>query len=45
MKDEIVLYRPDELAAHIEVRLDEETVWLSLNQITQLFCRDKSVIS
>ena len=45
MKDEIVLYRPDELAAHIEVRLDEETVWLSLNQIAQLFCRDKSLIS
>ena len=45
MKDEIVLYRPDEMATHIEVRLDEETVWLSLNQIAQLFCRDKSVIS
>ncbi len=45
MKDEIILYRPDERAEHIEVRIDEETVWLSLNQITQLFGRDKSVIS
>jgi hypothetical protein len=25
--------------------MDEETVWLSLNQIAQLFDRDKSVIS
>ena len=45
MKDEIILYRPDELADHIEVRLEDETVWLSLNQIAQLFNRDKSVIS
>src|SRR5690554_6579537 len=45
MKNEIILYRPDELAEHIEVRIDEETVWLSLNQIAQLFDRDKSVIS
>ena len=45
MKNEIVLYRPNELAEHIEVRIEEETIWLSLNQITQLFDRDKSVIS
>ncbi len=45
MKNEIILYRPNELAKHIEVRIDEETVWLSLNQIAQLFNRDKSVIS
>ncbi|MCK9638454.1 MAG: virulence RhuM family protein [Prolixibacteraceae bacterium] len=45
MKNEIILYRPNELAEHIEVRIDEETVWLSLNQIAQLFDRDKSVIS
>ncbi len=45
MINEIILYRPNELAEHIEVRIDEETVWLSLNQIAQLFSRDKSVIS
>jgi hypothetical protein len=45
MKNEIILYRPKELAEHIEVRLEDETVWLSLNQIAQLFDRDKSVIS
>ena len=45
MKNEIILYRPDELAKHIEVKIDEATVWLSLNQIADLFKRDKSVIS
>ena len=47
MKNEIILYRPNEAAEHIEVRIDEdnETFWLSLNQIATLFDRDKSVIS
>lgn len=45
MKNEIILYQSDELAEHIEVRIGEDTVWLSLNQIAQLFDRDKSVIS
>ncbi|MDP3929979.1 MAG: RhuM family protein [Bacteroidota bacterium] len=47
MKNEIILYQSDELPQHIEVRLDEtnETFWLSLNQIAELFERDKSVIS
>jgi hypothetical protein len=45
MKNEIILYRPNELADHIEVIINEDTVWLSLNQIAQLFDRDKSVIS
>lgn len=47
MKNEIILYQSDELPQHIEVRLDEvnETFWLSLNQISNLFERDKSVIS
>jgi hypothetical protein len=44
-KNEIILYQSDELPEHIEVRLDEDTVWLTLNQIAQLFNRDKSVIS
>ena len=45
MKNEIVLFQSGELAEHIEVRLDEHTVWLTLNQMAQLFNRDKSVIS
>lgn len=45
MKDEIVLYRPDELAEHIEVRLEDETVWLSQQQMAVLFNQTKQNIS
>jgi hypothetical protein len=45
MKNEIILYRPDEITEHIEVRIDEETVWLSQEQLVRLFQRDQSVIS
>ena len=44
MKDEIVLYQPNEQLS-LEVKLENETVWLSLNQMAMLFGRDKSVIS
>lgn len=45
MKDEIVLYRPDELAEHIEVRLEDDTVWLSQQQMATLFNQTKQNIS
>ena len=47
MKNEIILYRPNEMAEHIEVRLDEdnETFWLTQEQIAQIFERDRTVIS
>ena len=45
MKNEIILYRPNEAAEHIEVRLENETVWLNQEQISLLFQRDQSVIS
>lgn len=44
-KGEIVIYRPAEGGGRLEVRLEEETLWLSLNQIGAVFERDKSVIS
>ena len=44
MKNEIILYRPDELAEHIEVRIDAETVWLNRQQIAILFGRDVKTI-
>jgi hypothetical protein len=44
-RGEIVLYIGDEGAATIEVLFKDETMWLSLNQISNLFQRDKSVIS
>ena len=45
MKNEIILYRPNELAEHIEVRFDEDTVWLTQAQIAELFGRSKQNIS
>jgi hypothetical protein len=44
MKNEIILYRPDEAAEHIEVRLENETVWLNRQQIAILFGRDVKTI-
>jgi len=40
----VVLYEGPE-GSKLEVHLDHETVWLSLTQMTELFNRDKSVIS
>ena len=42
--NEIVVYQPDEIV-NLEVRVENESVWLTLNQIALLFDRDKSVIS
>jgi len=44
MKDEMLLYRADELTARIEVTIKEETVWLNRNQIAALFDRDVKTI-
>jgi prophage maintenance system killer protein len=41
----IEIYKAKDGKARIEVRFESETVWLSLNQLAQLFGRDKSVIS
>ena len=40
---EIILYQPDE-AVKLEVRLEDETVWLSIDEMSSLFGRDISVI-
>ncbi len=40
---EIVIFEED--AQKVEVRLEGETVWLTLSQLAELFGRDKSVIS
>ena len=42
---EFLLYQTEDGHSRIEVRLVHETVWLSLNQMAELFQRDKSVIS
>ncbi|MDA3886863.1 MAG: RhuM family protein [Candidatus Delongbacteria bacterium] len=44
MKNEIILYQSDELAMHIDVRVEDDTVWLNRNQIAALFNRDIKTI-
>lgn len=43
--NEIVIYQTPDNQTQVEVKFEGETFWLSLNQIAQLFDRDKSVIS
>jgi len=42
---EIVLYQAPDGSVKLDVRLERDTIWLSLNQMAALFDRDKSVIS
>ncbi|MDK3155729.1 hypothetical protein QPK87_03930 [Kamptonema cortianum] len=42
---DLILYLTEDGRTRLQVRLEGETVWLSLNQIGDLFQRDKSVIS
>ena len=43
-KSEIILYQPNEMVS-LEVRLDEETVWLTQQQIAELFGVNQPAIS
>jgi hypothetical protein len=45
MKNEIILYQTGELPEHIEVRLEDETVWLTQAQMATLFGQTKQNIS
>lgn len=42
---EIVIYQGKDGLTKIDVRMKEETVWLSLDQMSELFCRNKSTVS
>ena len=44
-KGSIILYTTPGGEAKIEVRLHDETVWLTLDQMAELFQRNKSTIS
>jgi len=44
-EQQIRIFTSNDGQAHLEVALDQETAWLSLDQMTGLFDRDKSVIS
>jgi hypothetical protein len=43
-RNEIVVYQPDE-TTRLDVRLEEDTVWLTQGQMTDLFERDRTVIT
>ena len=44
-KSEIVLYQTEDNRTGIEVRLDNDTVWLTQAQLSDLFQRERSVIT
>jgi hypothetical protein len=44
MNNEIILYQPNELTERIEVRIENETVWLNRQQMSSLFGRDIKTI-
>lgn len=44
-KSEVLIYQSPDGQTSIDVKLEDDTVWLNLNQISSLFERDKSVIS
>ena len=44
-KGEIVIYQTEDGITKLSVNLQDETVWLSLEQMAELFQRDKSTIS
>ena len=43
MKNEIILFENQNVK--LEVNMKDETVWLSLEQMAELFNRDRSVVS
>lgn len=44
-KGEVVLYQAPDGKAALDVRLDQETVWLTQDQMAELFGRERSVIT
>ena len=44
-KGEILIYKTEDGLTKIDVTLEDETVWLSLDQMAELFQRDKSTVS
>lgn len=44
MNSEIIMYQTDDGLTKIEVTFDGDTVWLSVDQMAELFQRDRSVI-
>jgi len=45
LQSDLILYQTEDGRTRIQCRFENETVWLSLSQMADLFQRDKSVIS
>jgi hypothetical protein len=45
MKSDIIIYQSESGETHLEVHLDKETVWLTQDQMAELFGRERSVIT
>ncbi len=44
-QNEIIIYQPDNQSVHLEVRIEDETVWLTQAQMVELFQATKQNIS
>lgn len=44
-KSEMIIYQTEDGLTKVIVTFDADTVWLSLDQMAELFQRDKSVVS
>jgi len=44
-KGEIIIYQPDDKTIQFEVRIEDDTVWLTQAQMVDLFGRDRTVIT
>jgi hypothetical protein len=45
MNSEIIMYQTEDGLTKIETTFESDTVWLSIDQMAELFQRDKSTIS
>lgn len=43
-KSEIILYQTEDGVTRVEVRLQDETVWLTVAQMAELFQRDRTSV-
>ena len=45
MHNQIIIYQPDAGFSSLEVRLENETVWLTQNQMAELFEKNRKTIT
>lgn len=45
MNSKIIMYQTEDGLTKIETTFDDDSVWISIDQMAQLFQRDKSTIS